>query len=104
VLPQDGQVTARASCLLVIGADRAEPRLELVTFFAGERVADHDASLLARSTPSPAISISNSRPCLIAGNARPSLLRSGEVEIGKDHAGLLACLGKNLAPGETMML
>src|SRR5262245_26413571 len=30
--------------LLVIGADRAEPCLELMTLIAGERVADHDAS------------------------------------------------------------
>src|SRR6185295_4574629 len=32
-------------------------------------------------------------------NARPCFLRRGKVEIRKDHAGLLACLGKNLAPG-----
>src|SRR5262249_36008433 len=53
--------------LLVVGADRGEPGVERVPPIAGERVADHDALLLARWTASPAISISNSRPCLIAG-------------------------------------
>src|SRR5262245_20366581 len=31
-------------------------------------------------------------------DARPCFLRSGGVDVGKDHAGLLACLGKDLAP------
>src|SRR3990170_4492954 len=53
--------------LLVVGVARSEPGVEVMAPIADEREADHEASLRATCGERPAISTSNSRPCLSAG-------------------------------------
>src|SRR5262245_13495828 len=88
--------------LVLIGISGRKPGVEVVALVAGERKADHEASLLAASGSGPAIATSTSRPCLSAGMRARASAEAARSISAKITPGSSPPAASNSPQGETI--